>query len=273
MQKHLEVAGGSPQLPIPKITIKSGGAHLHSGNTAVFGAPPVDSTHAISINLMDIPADLFQPQYDLKVELLRWRGRHSRRTASGSYEKLSGWVHPAHWDGATTISGTSVRGGSHSGRVFDSIAGITSQPNARPTEDSLVGLTPNATINFRVARAFGAWFRHVKHVDQTGNAISLLAYCKGGGAWEGQGGFMGVSSHMQFGRFAFRYTIVDPTDSRRRISGPASQVVMIGTRDRGNIVNTGIFPFPQKVVNPAANANVFPQVLIARFADSVPNLR
>lgn len=275
MQKRTQPSNAAA-LPIPKVNILSSADYAHKGATANPTAPLVVSFNRIQIVAMDIPLEMFDPAYDLKVELLRWRKRSNKRLASGRYQARTGWVHPSHWDGATSIPGLSVRGGGHFGQVGDVLAGGVSLPTSRRTEASLVGLAPNASLSFPVAKVFGGWFRWVKHRDSSGNAIALLAYIRGDGMTRnGVGGFLRVSNHSQFGRFAFRYTIVDPVNPKLRISGPASQPLLIGTALPAQHVNTGVTAIPGKVVNPAMDFGATgdaPRRLIARLIDAVPGV-
>lgn len=159
----------------------------------------------------------------LQLELVRYDRR------GGRTRKHPGWVHPVN--GTTPpLSGVNTRGG----RSFTSVATTLSIFVLRQTEWPIAG--QGQVVD--VTAGMWAWMAHMSlpyrspgapigpDTDQTTECVTYLGMrrrhtIKVPYGWAYRG--------FAYGRFAFRWSVVDQADPRgRRISGPLSEQVVIG---------------------------------------------
>ena len=220
----LSTSGGGVVLPAPKVTLYKPAVPFDvsvSDGGPSAGSPLVITTlrnckvtaPGLSQEILD-NTDTYQPQ----VELLRFTRLNSRENASGGNgTKTSGFVHPSHGPAASG-NGSFTHGGAHGG-VAAAIQAI------RPTEWPIIG---GQAVDVTQG-IFGMFsFIPVDYRDAVNGMqqIKLLCPTAAFSRRSRPGRRFPYSRTFTPGYFAFRLSIIDPTDPKgKRIHGPVSQIV------------------------------------------------
>lgn len=198
--------------------------------------------------ILDDPA-----KYQPLIELLRYTRLNSRENASGGNgTKSSGYVHPSHGPAASG-SGSFTHGGAHGG-VAATIQAI------RPTEWPFIG---GQAVD--VTQGIFGFFAYVpldyRDAVNGPQGIKLLCPTAALTRKAKPGRRFPYSRMFSPGYFAFRVSVIDPTDKRgKRIHGPVSQVVQASNAQ---------FPF----VPAGLDANGMAQAnIMAGFNDTLANI-
>ena len=236
-----DLISGAPVILLPKPRVRM--TKAHAGSKVSIFKYPTDGTSFVSAPLatslevvpLDIPDELFDPLYDLRVEMVSYK-RRARST--GSAQNTRGIV-VSSWQG-----GGRHRGGlpcAHGGTPLDPAVFVSSWPVAAIGAPIHVSQGPAGRLR-HVER-----FR-LSYIDVGGVMQSLPwdAICHPTGTGDFSRGRLIIgASQAIFSpfRFALRYTVRDLTSSFSfdRLSGPASEEICCGPnilpvlRDRSQI--------------------------------------
>lgn len=225
-------SGGGIMLPAPKLQ-----AYIPASPQAVFMAEEQPSggntvqvvpMRYLKVTVPGIPAAILADTatYAPLVELLVFRRLETRENgASGNGTKTSGFVHPSHGPGASS-NANFTHGGQHSG-----VAGTVQA--LRPTEWPIVN--GNDAIDVSQGILGFMCLGQIGFRDSSGNLTNTAAVypasrCNLAKRLRVSGRRFPYSSIMIPGYFAFRLSIIDPSDARgKRIHGPMSQQVSCTT--------------------------------------------
>jgi hypothetical protein len=213
------VLSGTAGVGLPSPVVRLGGAPVTV--EVADGSPVTNNTLSVSVltqatvSAHGLPRfvlddiDTYRPQ----LELMRYVGRRTRSVTFSRNFKNSGYVHPS--DGVTSPSGSYTHGG---GQPF-TIGGF--RQTAWPV--SFHGEVFNVTQGVLAFMQVGS----IQFRDATGtvNAVNTL---------HPAGVFMNVNRGKRYpydgkhkpGYFAFRWSVIDPSDDRgQRVTGPLSSVI------------------------------------------------
>jgi hypothetical protein len=209
------------------------------------GSPQADVTgsntpqNLAQVTVYGIPQSIMEDlsTNKLQLELMRYIGTRSGTLnpvyASGS--QRSGWVHPAH--GPTVNAGSHTHGGAHNiGPSINALREtewpVTNWGQKVDVTQGALGFMQNQFVQYR---------------DPTGANNSLQLMVPSGSS--GKNTMMGTrypyEGRFRPSYFSFRWSIIDPSDSRgQRIWGPTSEVLYL---------SNNIFPFVPDVAVPYPN--------------------
>ena len=231
----------SPQLPVPKISVQSSTISLSFIDVSINGGLIEGATTTINRNsrnsariiAYDIPDYLFDPGYDLQLEILRYR------RGSGKNSKTKGYVHPSN---AINPSGDGRfdRGGVHNDSNNVPIL-VQAQTEFPVTSHMQVIDVSQACADWMVWEDLA--FREAGNTPTLNNSTTVNAIIpREPGRFYSAGRRFGYTPRFYPGRFKFRYSVIDRSDDRgKRISGPLSENLILTSR---------VFPF---IVNPTSN--------------------
>lgn len=235
-------------LPAPRVKIEKPIAATYvdiaEGSPSAGVTTAVEAKRIVKIVAEDLPQAAFDSG-TLLLELLRWKPRRK-------YGGANAYVHPAH----TTPSGngTFMRGGIHG----LSTGGVVAVP--RPTEWAVTA--PMQVTD--VTQGLFGFFEHGIAGYRTQNATSppadqtvdVTRYS----VWN-RYPTRALPRHIAYaaygvGRFAFRWSVVDPDDARsKRISGPMSAIIGAGQFHQPFIAWEGELSFAAGVYSSSVQAN------------------
>lgn len=171
------------------------------------------------VNSDNVPSSLFDPVHDLRLELLHYHSGGRKNNAR------SGYHHPIHNMGENDVGKIAPLSGAW---VSPTTTGA-SRSNGYPsvTEWTLV---PNQRL---MLETLSLWYvqSSVDYRDRDGQKASVNVICPSniGANSRGIRNRFGYSRVWIKSRFAFRYSVVDPTDNSRRLAGPMTRVIVMHT--------------------------------------------
>jgi hypothetical protein len=213
-------AVSSLPLPTPKVHVLGyNGQSSPNDNFRIYNGQPVDSFGQVSIILQDIPNELFKPEYELRVELMRWTPTRNKRGTHYPVpaKRGAGWIHTLSQNADGTPNGFSVAGrNTRHGKGSPIPSG-----NDRTTEISLVGNANGTKIIWKSVH-IAQFFQGARANDNSGGNFDRVAYR---GRISGRSNKRNVNNLSRWGYFAFRFTYWDGT---QYISSPISDSFKYG---------------------------------------------
>jgi hypothetical protein len=212
---------GGAGLPIPKVKLtqdRDAGPPAVSVFSRVAGTTITATVRrTIEVIAPNLPQALLDPTVGLQLELLRYR---SQGNGGRSKKGQRGYVHPSTF-------GAADGGATHSGRH-------NVDPSIEPLRVTEWKITQQAE-RVDVTQALAAWLEYISLFYHTASGLAkIILPCPA--SRRNAFSFLPTSRRFCYAPvfcpayFAFRYSILDPQDSRNRIVGAMSPIVTLTTQ-------------------------------------------
>jgi hypothetical protein len=241
---HIDAAGGGGGLPAPKVqTFRPDAIYdpqISDGQPSSGSLMKLPTKRFIKVTTPGLPQFILDDlaTYKPQVELLRYtRSAGKRSLVTGQRYKNVGYVHPSHGP-LPSGTGSFTHGGAHS--VPQTLSDL------RSTEWPI--LTGKDHIDVTQGMASFMAMLSVAWRDSLGNLNFTQLPCPTSSRMRRPipGSRFPYSATFTPGYFAFRLSVIDPSDPRqKRIHGPESQVVSLTTNE---------FPFDPDGLDPIGKA-------------------
>jgi hypothetical protein len=241
---HIDSAGGGVALPAPKVQTFRPDVPYDpevSDSIPIGGsALTVPTKRWITVTTPGIPRYILDDvaTYKPQIELLRYtRSTGARSLVTGQRHKNVGYVHPSNGPGASG-NGSFTHGGSHA--VSPAIAAL------RQTEWPILTGKEHTDVTRGMCGFMAMLFVSWRDASGAQNSIQLPCPTGSRSRFPLPGARFPYSRTFTPGYFAFRLSVVDPSDPRgKRIHGPVSEVVSLTTNE---------FPFDPDGLDPLGKA-------------------
>lgn len=206
--------------PIPNVGLRQDTDHPCPGNGLTRSADGIVTpswTNYPVVVCNNIPNNILEPAFDLRLELMIWRPKENKSSIDGLHKKRkAGWKHPTDFDAISS----GVHGGadSHNG----------SQDNVVDPRKSEWVISQNNQV---VAVNLSGYFRakDVNYRDNAGAFNLVQALCPvtmvGVAGFNSKGGLKGINPRLTPLYIAFRYSMRDVDRGIGRVTGGLSKVI------------------------------------------------
>ncbi len=206
--------------PVPNVGIRNSSAHpcpfngVHRSADGV--VTPVWTNYPV-IAATNVPINLLEPAFDLRLELVLWRAKQMKKVAGTNRYIPSGWKHPTDFD--AMASGIHQGGDSHNGSQDNVV-------DSRKSEWIITSKNQIEVVNLSgYFRAKDIKYRDNAGVEQIQQVLCPVTTTQRAAPGK-MGGLKGINARLTPLYFAFRYSMKDVEYGVGRVIGPISPVMV-----------------------------------------------